>query len=64
MGVATPSRDEGVPLEEIAAVFGDQDEVRMFGEDIHVDHTTHELVVDKHGGAAAEAESRTGLHRS
>ena len=38
-----------MPLEEIAALFGDQDEVMIFSEDIHVDHTTHELVVDAHG---------------
>jgi len=41
---------KGVPLEEIAALFGDQDEVMIFSEDIHVDHTTHELVVNTHGG--------------
>ena len=43
-----------MPLEEIAALFGDQDEVMIFSEDIHVDHTTHELVVDTHGNAAAD----------
>jgi hypothetical protein len=41
-----------VPLEEIAALFGDQDEVMIFSEDIHVDHTTHELVVDTRGARA------------
>ena len=39
-----------MPLEEIAALFGDRDEVMIFSEDIHVDRTTHELVVDTHGG--------------
>ena len=43
-----------MPLEEIAALFGDQDEVMIFSEDIHVDHTTHELVVETHGGAVAD----------
>jgi hypothetical protein len=43
-----------LPLEEIAALFGDQDEVMIFSEDIHVDHTTHELVVDTHGGSRAD----------
>jgi hypothetical protein len=43
---------KGVPLEEIAALFGDRDEVMIFSEDIHVDHTTHELVVDTHGARA------------
>ena len=41
-----------MPLEEIAALFGDRDEVMIFSEDIHVDHTTHELVVDTHGARA------------
>lgn len=43
-----------MPLEEIAALFGDQDEVMIFSEDIHVDHATHELVVDTHGGTGAD----------
>jgi hypothetical protein len=43
-----------VPLEEIAALFGDQDEVMIFSEDIHIDHTTHELIIDTHGGAAGD----------
>ena len=42
-----------MPLEEIAALFGDQDEVMIFSEDIHVDHATHELVVDRRGGTGA-----------
>lgn len=41
-----------MPLEEVAAIFGDLDEVMVFSEDIHVDHITHELVIDSHGGAA------------
>lgn len=45
-----------MPLEEIAALFGDQDEVMVYSEDIHVDHTTHELVIDTHGGAGADGE--------
>jgi hypothetical protein len=38
-----------VPLEEIAALFGDTEEIMVFSEDIHIDHTTHELIVDEHG---------------
>jgi hypothetical protein len=45
---------KGVPLEEIAALFGDQDEVIIFSENIHVDHTTHDLVVHRHGGPRAD----------
>jgi hypothetical protein len=40
-----------VPLEEIAGIFGDMEEVMVFSEDIHVDHATHELVVGTHGQA-------------
>ena len=45
---------KGVPLEEIAALFGDQDEVVIFSGDIHVDHATHELVVDVHDGGSSK----------
>jgi hypothetical protein len=41
---------KGIPLEEIAAIFGDADEVMVFSDDIHVDHNTHELVIEAHGG--------------
>jgi hypothetical protein len=54
-----------VPLEEMAALFGDQDQVVIFSEDIHVDHITHELVVNTHNGAAADGgvvqKEKTGL---
>jgi MFS family permease len=41
---------KGIPLEEIAMLFGDNEEVMVFSRDIRVDHATHELVVggDKH----------------
>lgn len=42
---------KGVPLEEIAAIFGDNEEVMVFSEDIHLDQNTHDLVVDLHNGA-------------
>ena len=38
---------KGVPLEEVAALFGDTEEVDVFSKDIHVDHNTHNLVVAK-----------------
>ncbi|KAH0842641.1 MFS transporter, SP family, sugar:H+ symporter [Fonsecaea pedrosoi] len=41
---------KGLPLEEISAIFGDTDEVVVYSEDIHVDHQTHDLVVDVHTG--------------
>ena len=47
---------QGVPLEEIAALFGDTDEVMVFSKDIHVDHATHELVIDTHGAGAGAGD--------
>lgn len=43
---------KGVPLEELAAIFGDDDEVVVYMKDIHVDMATHELIVDKSKGTA------------
>lgn len=43
--------------EETAAIFGHTDEVMIFSEDSHVDHNTHELVVDVHLGAGAGGPS-------
>jgi len=57
---------KGLPLEEVAKIFGDTDEVMVYSEDIHVDHTTHELVVDPHAGeqgmapVGTEAEKEKG----
>jgi sugar porter (SP) family MFS transporter len=52
---------KGVPLEEIAAIFGDADEVMVFSEDIHVDHTTHDLVVNTHTGATVDNKGRRSI---
>lgn len=38
---------KGIPLEEIAKIFGDDDEVAVYAEYIHVDHNTHELIIDE-----------------
>ncbi|OAL40054.1 hypothetical protein AYO20_00472 [Fonsecaea nubica] len=38
---------KNIPLEEMAKLFGD--EVAVYAEDLHVDHRTHELIVDEHG---------------
>lgn len=40
---------KGLPLEEIAALFGEQDEVTVFAANIHMDHTNHEVIVDEIG---------------
>ncbi|KAK5051348.1 hypothetical protein LTR84_003000 [Exophiala bonariae] len=36
---------KGVPLEEIAAIFGDADEVAIYQREIEIDHTTHTVVI-------------------
>ncbi|KAF2404022.1 MFS general substrate transporter [Trichodelitschia bisporula] len=40
---------KGIPLEELAQIFGDTDDIMVYAADIHVDATTHELVVQEHG---------------
>lgn len=54
---------KGVPLEEIAAIFGDKDEVVCYLQDLHVDHQTHQLTLE--GGAASkivtESEDKPGV---
>jgi len=62
---------KGVPLEEMAALFGDTDEVMIFSEDIHLDQTTHDLVVDRqasvvighHGSVVIERQGSVVLDR-
>ncbi|KIW14757.1 hypothetical protein PV08_07542 [Exophiala spinifera] len=39
---------KGVPLEEIAAIFGDADEVAIYQRDIEIDHTTHSIIAHGH----------------
>lgn len=41
---------KGLPLEEVAKIFGDTDDVMVYSEDIHIDHTTHDIVVNPHTG--------------
>lgn len=40
---------KGIPLEEMAAVFGDTEDIAVFSADLHIDPTTHEVFVDEHG---------------
>jgi hypothetical protein len=37
----------GLPLEEVAAIFGDADEVAIYQRDLEVDFATH-TIVDRH----------------
>jgi hypothetical protein len=41
---------KGIPLEEMAKIFGDTDDIMVFSSDLHVDHNTHELVIGGKGG--------------
>ena len=41
---------KGVPLEEMAKIFGETDDVVVFSSDLHIDHNTHELVVGAREG--------------
>lgn len=53
---------EGVPLEELAAIFGDDDEIVVYMKDIHVDHNTHQLVVDRQKGTEELGRVVAELH--
>ena len=47
-----------MPLEEISALFGDEDEVAIYQEEIEIDSNTH-AIVDHHGekdGGSARVE--------
>lgn len=50
----------GVPLEELAAIFGMNNEVAIQAEDIHIDHVSHNIsVAESHNVMAAEG-GKTG----
>jgi hypothetical protein len=55
---------KGVPLEELAAIFGDDDEIVVYMKDIHLDHTTHQLVVDHQRGTNELGRVVTEFHPS
>jgi len=44
----------GLPLEEVAAIFGDVDEVAIYQADIQVDHNTHTIIVKSEREQGAE----------
>lgn len=46
-----------MPLEEIAAIFGDQDEVAIYQAEIEIDPTTHAVIVHhKQGNGSSTKE--------
>ncbi|RVX65797.1 hypothetical protein B0A52_10328 [Exophiala mesophila] len=56
---------KGIPLEEIAVIFGDQDEVVIFSEDLAVGDSPEDLVVRNHAAGEGEndtAEKASELH--
>ena len=51
---------KGIPLEEMAKLFGDTEDIAVFSDDIHVDHNTHELVVGAHDGSNVQRVATEG----
>lgn len=44
-----------LPLEEIAAIFGDQDEVAIYQRDIQIDENTHMRGIDEESAPTGSA---------
>lgn len=40
----------GIPLEEMAKLFGDDEHIAVYSTAIHLDHNTHDLVIDEKNG--------------
>ncbi|KAH0847249.1 MFS transporter, SP family, sugar:H+ symporter [Fonsecaea pedrosoi] len=54
---------KGMPLEEVAAIFGDADEVAVYLRDVHLDPTNDQLVVEHHDGKGGDSiEKVSELH--
>lgn len=47
---------KGMPLEEIAALFGDQDEVAIYQREIFFDHE-HNALIDLHDGTTEKPDA-------
>ncbi|KAF2492557.1 MFS general substrate transporter [Lophium mytilinum] len=54
---------KGIPIEEMAKIFGDTEDIMVYAEDIHVDHNTHELVVAAHGDKSGEGLTHVATHQ-
>ncbi|KAI9752419.1 MAG: hypothetical protein M4579_005643 [Chaenotheca gracillima] len=52
----TAPETNGIPLEEIAAIFGDKEDIMVYQEQIHVDRNTHKLVVENTEGQVEQAD--------
>lgn len=59
----------GLPLEEVAAIFGDSDEVAIYQRDIEIDFATHSVVEhpaheSKASGVAhVETDDNSGIEK-
>jgi hypothetical protein len=54
---------KGLPLEEIAAIFGDSDEVAIYQREIEIDHHDHTLVIHTHDGRLEEEKQSEPITR-
>ena len=54
---------KGIPLEELAKIFGDDDEIVVYMKDIVLDHDTHKLTVNIHQGEDDLIRVATELHK-
>ena len=52
----------GLPLEEIAAIFGDADEVAIYQAEIEIDRGTGQVVIHKAGEKAGQTRHVESLH--
>jgi hypothetical protein len=50
----------GLPLEEVAAIFGDGDEVAIYQREIEIDHNTH-TIIDHHAEDRMEKTRSSAL---
>ena len=51
---------KGLPLEELATLFGDDDDIAVFSAGIHLDRNTHTLVVQKMN-AGVDGEGKVAI---
>lgn len=52
---------QGIPLEEVAAIFGDADEVAIYQRDLEIDTATH-TIIDRHHGPDSKRASVEAAH--
>lgn len=53
---------KAVPLEELAVIFGDVDEVKVYSADIHLDENQDVVYDDHHGGAEPVGKDAPRVH--